>query len=105
MVAWVRPVKVMEWLVVELLGEAGFRLEELMSELIEYSTWEEAASSVVQVTAWLVAEMVGPDKILFGSDYPLLPPSRYLKEMEEAGLSEEWQEMILGKNLAKLLEW
>ncbi len=53
----------------------------------------------------LAAEMVGPEKILFGSDYPLLPPSRYLKEMEAAGLPEDWQEMILGKNLAKLLEW
>jgi predicted TIM-barrel fold metal-dependent hydrolase len=53
----------------------------------------------------LVAEMVGPEKIIFGSDYPLLPVSRYLKEIEEAGLSEEWREMILGKNLAKLLGW
>jgi len=53
----------------------------------------------------LVAEMVGPEKVLFGSDYPLLPPSRYVKEMEEAGLPEEWREMILGKNLAQLLNW
>lgn len=51
----------------------------------------------------LAAEMVGPEKILFGSDYPLLPPSRYVKEIQDAGLSEEWQEMILGKNLAGLL--
>jgi predicted TIM-barrel fold metal-dependent hydrolase len=51
----------------------------------------------------LAAEMVGPEKILFGSDYPLLPPSRYVKEMEEAGLSAEWREMILGRNLAGLL--
>ncbi len=51
----------------------------------------------------LGAEMVGPEKILFGSDYPLLPPKRYLKEMEEAGLPEGWREMILGKNLARLL--
>jgi predicted TIM-barrel fold metal-dependent hydrolase len=53
----------------------------------------------------VVAEMVGPEKVLFGSDYPLLPPSRYVKEMEEAGLPEEWREMILGKNLAQLLGW
>ena len=53
----------------------------------------------------LAAEMVGPEKILFGSDYPLLPVSRYLKEMEEAKLPEEWREMILGKNLAGLLEF
>jgi uncharacterized protein len=53
----------------------------------------------------LVAEMVGPDKIIFGSDYPLLPVSRYLKEMEDADLPEDWREMILGKNLARLLGW
>jgi uncharacterized protein len=51
----------------------------------------------------LVAEMVGPDKIIFGSDYPLLPVSRYLKELEAANLPEDWREMILGKNLAGLL--
>jgi predicted TIM-barrel fold metal-dependent hydrolase len=53
----------------------------------------------------LAAEMVGPDKIFFGSDYPLLPISRYLKEMDEANLPADWREMILGKNLAKLLRW
>jgi hypothetical protein len=53
----------------------------------------------------LAAEMVGPEKILFGSDYPLLPPKRYLKEMEEANLPEDWRRMILGQNLARLLDW
>jgi predicted TIM-barrel fold metal-dependent hydrolase len=51
----------------------------------------------------LAAEMVGPEKIIFGSDYPLLPVNRYLKEIEAADLPEEWREMILGKNLARLL--
>jgi len=32
-----------------------------------------------------------------------LPPSRYIKEMQDTGLPEDWQEMILGKNLAGLL--
>jgi predicted TIM-barrel fold metal-dependent hydrolase len=53
----------------------------------------------------LAAEMVGPEKILFGSDFPLLPPSRYLKEMEEAGVPEAWREMILAGNLKKVLHW
>jgi predicted TIM-barrel fold metal-dependent hydrolase len=35
----------------------------------------------------------------------LLPVSRYLKEIEAADLPEEWREMILGKNLARLLDW
>jgi len=52
----------------------------------------------------LAAEMVGPEKVLYGSDYPLLPASRYLKDMEQANLPEDWREMILGKNLAGLLK-
>ena len=53
----------------------------------------------------LAADMVGPEKILFGSDYPLLPPKRYLEEMQEASLPEDWLKMILGQNLARLLDW
>ena len=53
----------------------------------------------------LAAEMVGPEKILFGSDYPLLPVNRYLQEMEEANLPDDWRRMILGQNLALLLNW
>ena len=53
----------------------------------------------------LAAEMVGPEKILFGSDYPLLTPKRYLKEMDKANLPADWRKMILGENLAKLLGW
>jgi predicted TIM-barrel fold metal-dependent hydrolase len=53
----------------------------------------------------LAAEMVGPEKIIFGSDYPLLPVSRYLEEIDQAGLPEDWREMLLGGNLAKLLGW
>ena len=53
----------------------------------------------------LAAEMVGPEKILFGSDYPLLPPKRYFQELETADLKEDWRNLILGKNLARLLSW
>jgi hypothetical protein len=52
----------------------------------------------------LAAEIVGPQKILFGSDYPLLSPSRYLKEMAEGGLAPEHQEMITRQNALKILE-
>lgn len=42
-------------------------------------------------------------KILFGSDYPLLPPSRYWKELDEAGLTPEERSAIEGENAARLL--
>lgn len=48
-------------------------------------------------------EIVGYDKILFGSDYPLLKPGRYVKEMEHAGLSSEQSEKVLGGNAEGLL--
>jgi predicted TIM-barrel fold metal-dependent hydrolase len=51
----------------------------------------------------LVAEMVGPEKILFGSDYPLLSPKRCREDMEAANLPENWRNLILGENLARLL--
>jgi uncharacterized protein len=51
----------------------------------------------------LAAEIIGPEKILFGSDYPLLSPSRYLKEMAQGGLAPEHQELMTGQNAVKLL--
>jgi predicted TIM-barrel fold metal-dependent hydrolase len=50
----------------------------------------------------VVSEIVGAGKILFGTDYPLLSPRRYFKEMEESGLSEEDRKKILGLNFLRL---
>jgi len=43
------------------------------------------------------------DKILFGSDFPLLAPSRYLPAIEESGLDSEEKNLILTGNAEKLL--
>jgi uncharacterized protein len=50
-----------------------------------------------------VAQLVGEDKILFGSDYPLIPQSRFLKEIRALDLSGETKEKILGGNAKRLL--
>lgn len=59
-----------------------------------------------------VLDLVGPDKILYGSDYPLrLHPARsekpafavFLEEIRSAGLSESEEKKILGDNTARLL--
>ena len=47
-------------------------------------------------------ELVGVGKILFGSDYPLLPPARYLDEMKAVGLSQGEMNKICRLNAAKL---
>ena len=50
----------------------------------------------------LAVDLVGAEKILFGSDFPLLPPVRYFDEMKAAGLSQEEMGQICGGNAAKL---
>ena len=50
-----------------------------------------------------VAQLVGADKILFGSDYPLIPPRRLLKEISALDLSPATKRKILAGNAKKLL--
>ncbi|MDH4010085.1 MAG: amidohydrolase, partial [Desulfobacterales bacterium] len=52
----------------------------------------------------LAIELVGAEKILFGSDFPLLPPATYFEEMKVAGLSQEEMGQICGTNAAKLFK-
>lgn len=52
----------------------------------------------------LAAEIIGPEKILFGSDYPLIRPARYFREMEAAGLDAETSRLIKGEAAAKIFK-
>jgi uncharacterized protein len=44
-------------------------------------------------------------KILFGSDFPLLPPFRYMPGLEKSALSNEEKQLIVGENAEKLLNY
>jgi len=50
-----------------------------------------------------VIQLVGADKILFGSDYPLLAQSRLLNEIKALGLAEETKNLMLSANALRLL--
>ncbi len=50
-----------------------------------------------------VIQLVGAEKILFGSDYPLMPASRLLKEIDSLDLAEESKNLILSGTAKKLL--
>ncbi len=43
------------------------------------------------------------DRILFGSDFPLITPERWLKDFEEAGFRDEVKPLILKDNAMRLL--
>ncbi len=50
-----------------------------------------------------VIQLVGGDKILFGSDYPLLTQNRLLSEINSLDLPEETRNLILSGNAQRLL--
>ena len=52
-----------------------------------------------------VAGIAGPEKILFGSDYPLMSPRRVMAQIESLDFAAEVQAMILGGNAGVLLGW
>jgi predicted TIM-barrel fold metal-dependent hydrolase len=50
-----------------------------------------------------VIQLVGNDKILFGSDYPLMAQNRVLNEIQSLNLPETTEKMILSTNAQGLL--
>jgi predicted TIM-barrel fold metal-dependent hydrolase len=50
----------------------------------------------------IAAKLIGIDKILLGTDFPLLKPARYFKELEKSGLSADEIRAVCGGNAGKL---
>ena len=48
-------------------------------------------------------DAIGVEKLLLGTDHPLLPPKRYFREMARSLLTETEKNAILGENSYKLL--
>ena len=51
----------------------------------------------------IVSGLVGADRVLFGSDYPVMSAGRILREIEASGLDEGTREEILAGNARRLL--
>jgi predicted TIM-barrel fold metal-dependent hydrolase len=43
------------------------------------------------------------DRVLFGSDYPMITPDRWLRDFEQADFKDEVRPLILKENAARLL--
>ena len=50
-----------------------------------------------------VADLCGADRLLFGSDHPLLPARRYIDAFAEADLTVAERALVMGGNAAELL--
>ena len=81
-------------------------LKKEVKELLKNVYFDTAASPFLydpKIYRYAV-EIAGVDKILFGSDFPLLKPARYFKELENAGLAKTQIDAISGLNAATLLK-
>ncbi len=70
------------------------------------SVWFDTAASpfLYDSKIYRVAgEIIGFNKILFGTDYPLIPAWRYKREFDTSGLNKRQLEMITDKNARELL--
>ncbi len=74
-------------------------------EVLSRVAYDTAASPFLYDPAiYAVAvQIIGAQRILFGSDYPLLSPDRYFEEMAAAGLTEEEQCWIKGRSASEWL--
>ncbi len=69
------------------------------------NVWFDTAASpfLYDPTVYKTAgSIIGYEKILFGSDYPLIKPGRYFKEIDAAGIEPEDMAKIKGDNASGL---
>nr|WP_319392472.1 amidohydrolase family protein [uncultured Desulfobacter sp.] len=69
------------------------------------NVWYDTAASVFLYAPQIYDMAVSAgvlDKILFGTDYPLLTPDRYYKDLDQAQLTLEQKQMVLGENARAL---
>ena len=80
-------------------------LKKEVKENLKNVYFDTAASPFLYDTAIyrIAIQIIGENKILFGSDFPLLKPARYFKELEKARLSNDSIKNICGINAARLL--
>jgi len=86
----------------------GFFFYELMPEIAALCRevyYDTAASPFLyhKKIYTIAVAIIGSDRIVFGSDYPLIPAQRYRQEMQEAGLTEEELAAIFSLNARRLL--
>jgi uncharacterized protein len=87
----------------------GLPFYELMPEVraATRNVWYDTAASPYLYDPRIYAAaklLVGAEKLLFGSDYPLLRIRRCARQVEESGLPTQDLDAILGGNAARLLE-
>ena len=87
----------------------GLPLYGLMPEIADGlgHTYFDSAATTLLYDARIfetVASVIGPERILMGSDYPLVRARKVIGQVESSGLSRSEKDVVLGGNAARLLE-
>ncbi len=96
-----------KWILAHLGGGLPFYglLKKEVKEVLQ-NCWFDTAAMVFLYraeTLSIMMEILGDDKFLFGTDFPLLPPSRYFKELKKTSLSKVQWDKLMGKNFLTLI--
>jgi hypothetical protein len=86
----------------------GLFFYELMPEVakvVKHVYYDTAASPFIYLPKIysIALQIIGSDKILFATDFPLIDQKRYINEIESMGISKEDRKKIYGGNAKKLL--
>lgn len=86
----------------------GLPFYELMPEVREQlrNVYYDSAASTYLYSVDVfpeVARIIGAERILWGTDYPLLSQGKFLRRVRECGLGDEELSLVLGGNAARLL--
>lgn len=85
----------------------GLLFYELMPEIADLTrhTYYDAAATpyLYKSQVYATGSQICPSRVLFGSDFPLMPQQRALKYLEESQLEDEQRRAILWDNGARLL--
>lgn len=76
-----------------------------VSDLLRNAYFDMAASPLLYRPEVVpaAAQLVGPEKVLFATDYPLIRHKRMLRQVTDSGLEPAAQQAILGGNAARVL--
>jgi predicted TIM-barrel fold metal-dependent hydrolase len=67
------------------------------------TSWPPSLATVDPKRVRAIINRHGPDRVVFGSDWPMADPAAEVATIESLGLSDEHTRAILGENLARII--
>ena len=85
-----------------MLGEA--ELKDLAGKALSMSQAEQTEVAVFSPLLVQYAKTIAQDKVMFGSDYPVISPERWLSDFDALGFEEPVRQKILIDNARRVLK-